>query len=213
MKIGIIGSGVVGQQLGLGFIRTDHEIKIGTRDTSKLSDWQKNAGTKGSSGSFEEAASFGELIVLCTLWDGTKNAIDLAGTNNFTGKILIDVTNPLDFSKGSPPILASAFRNSGGEQVQKWLPDAKVVKAFNIVNAHIMINPNMQDGMPDMFIAGNDTNAKQKVIEIIEQLGWKGIHDLGDISMSYWLETFAMLWIHYGFKNNHWAHAFKLLKK
>jgi hypothetical protein len=76
-----------------------------------------------------------------------------------------------------------------------------------------MINPNMQDGMPDMFIAGNDANAKQKVTELIEQFGWKGIHDLGDVSMAYWLETFAMLWIHYGFKNNHWTHAFKLLVK
>lgn len=213
MKIGILGSGVVGQQLGLGFIRTGHEVKIGTRDTSKLSDWQKQAGTKGSAGSFEEAASFGELIVLCTLWTGTNSALEMAGQNNLSNKILIDVTNPLDFSKGVPPAFVATPGNSGGEQIQNWLPDTKVVKAFNIINAYIMINPAMQEGKPDMFIAGNDVNAKQKVTELISQFGWEGIHDLGDISMSYWLETFAMLWIHYGFKNNHWTHGFKLLKK
>jgi predicted dinucleotide-binding enzyme len=215
MKIGIIGSGVVGQQLGLGFSRLGHTVKIGTRDGSKLSDWLKLAGKNASAGNNKDAAEFGELIVLATGWAGTENAINLSGKENFAGKIVIDVTNPLDFSKGAPPRLDASPENSGGEKVQKWLPDSKVVKAFNIINAHIMIDPHREEGDPDLFICGNDQKAKDQVKSFAEQWGWKNknVTDLGDISEAYWLEALAMLWIHYGFKNNTWIHAFKLLKK
>jgi 8-hydroxy-5-deazaflavin:NADPH oxidoreductase len=213
MKIGIIGSGVVGQELGKGFIRLGHEVKIGTRDISKLSDWQKQAGVKGTAGSFEEAAKFGELMVLATFWSGTENAIKLAGIENFSNKILIDATNPLDFSQGPLPKMAVSPGNSGGEQIQKWLPKSKVVKAFNTISAHIMINPKLEEGEPDLFIAGNDDAAKKEVTSFAEKLGWKSVIDMGDISQAYWLETLAMIWIYYGFKFNNWTHAFKLLKK
>ncbi len=213
MKIGIIGSGTVGQQLGLGFIRLGHEVKIGTRSVDKLKDWINQAGEKASTGSPAEASKFGELLVLATSWEGTEGAIKIAGKENFSGKILIDVTNPLDFSQGPPPKIAVSPGNSGGEQIQKMLPKTKVVKAFNIISAYIMIKPGREEGDPDLFIAGNDSEAKQKVTSLAEELGWKSVIDMGDLSQSYWLETLAMMWIYYGFKNNSWSHAFKLLKK
>ena len=213
MKIGIIGSGIVGQQLGNGFLRLGHEVKIGNREPSKLSEWLKQAGEKASAGSNKEAAGFGELIVLATGWAGTENAISISGKENFAGKTVIDVTNPLDFSKGSPPQLDASPGNSGGEKVQRWLPDSGVVKAFNTINAYIMINAKRAEGDPDLFICGNDPEAKNKVTNFAKQWEWKNIIDMGDISEAYWLEALAMLWIHYGFKNNNWSHAFKLLIK
>jgi 8-hydroxy-5-deazaflavin:NADPH oxidoreductase len=213
MKIGIIGSGVVGQQLGLGLIKLGHEVKLGTREVTKLNEWKQKAGGKALAGSNEDAAKFGELIVLATNWAGTENAINLAGKSNFKGKIVMDVTNPLDFSKGSPPQIDASPGNSGGEKVQKWLPDSKVVKAFNIVNAYVMISPQREEGDPDLFICGNDKDAKKQVTNFAKRWGWKSIIDLGDISEAYWLETLTILWVHYAFMNNTWSHAFKLLKK
>lgn len=212
MKIGIIGSGNVGQQLGLGFIKLGHEVKIGTRDVSKLSDWEKTAGEKGSAVSLKDAAEFGEIIVLATSWSGTENAINLAGKENFKNKILIDVTNPLDFLNGTPG-LAVSFGNSGGEQIQKWLPEAKVVKAFNIINAYTMCNPKREEGVPDLFIAGNDKNAKDIVSKFAKEWGWGSVIDTGDITQAYWLEALAMIWINYAFKFKQSSHAFKLLRK
>ncbi len=213
MKIGIIGSGVVGQQLGLGFIRLGHEVKIGTRDVSKLAEWLRQAGGNASVGSFKEAAEYGEIIVLATSWAGTENAINLAGKENFSNKILIDVTNPLNFSQGPPPKLAASYGNSGTEQIQSWLPAARIVKAFNTISAYIMIDPKREEGEPDLFIAGSDEGAKKSVTEFARKFGWKSVIDMGDLSQAYWLETFAMMWIYYGFRFNNWTHAFKLLKK
>ena len=213
MKIGIIGSGVVAQQLGLGLIKLGNEVKLGTRDTSKLNEWKQQAGNKASVGSNEDAAKFGELIVLATGWAGTENAIKLAGKQNFDGKIVMDVTNPLDFSKGTPPRLDASPANSGGEKVQQWLKDSKVVKAFNTINAYTMINAPREEGDPDLFICGNDVEAKKTVTKFADGWGWKSVIDMGDISMAYWLEAFAMMWILYAFKTNSWSHAFKLLKK
>lgn len=212
MKVGILGSGMVAQQFGNGFLRIGDEVKLGTRDSSKLSDWLKQADTKASVGSFEDAARFGEMLVLATFWAGTENAINLAVKKNFSGKILIDVTNLLDFSQGTPPKFLSGVGNSGGDQVQRWLPDAPVVKAFNTINAYIMISPMREEGLPNLFIAGND-DAKKSVVSVAGRWEWKSINDLGDISNAFLLEAFAQLWIIYAFKNNSWMHAFKLLKK
>lgn len=214
MNIGIIGSGVVARTLAKGFLRSGHSVKLGTRDVGKLKDWVQEAGTdRATIGSNQEAAEFGELIVVATGWSGTEGAIELAGVGNFAGKVVIDVTNPLDVSQGPPPKLAVQYPESGGELVQRWLPEAKVVKAFNIISASIMINPHLEDGDPDLFIAGNDDRAKKVVSGIAKDWGWANVHDLGDITNSYWLETFAMLWIYFGFRNNHWTHAFRLLMK
>ena len=203
----------MGQQLGFGFLKQGHNVKLGTRDSSKLEDWLKEAGDKASVGTTAEAAKFGDIIIIATGWVGTESAINSAGKENFKGKIVIDVTNPLDFSEGTPPKMTSVQGNSGGERVQKWLSESKVVKAFNTINAYIMVNPKYEEGNPSLLICGNNYDAKKQVTSFAENFGWKSVIDMGDISMAYWLECFAMVWIHYAFKNNHWTHAFSLLIK
>lgn len=212
MKIGLLGSGVVGQTMGLGLTKIGHHVMIGTRDPSKLLDWQKGAGNNASVGSTKEAASFGEAIILATAWDGTEQAIKDAGEENFKNKILIDVTNPLDFSKGVPPKMLSSPGNSAGEQVSKWIPGAKVVKAFNTIGSHIMVSPKREEGQPDLLIAG-DEEGKELVKQIAQSWGWISIVDMGGLNQSYLLEALAQLWIEYGFKYNTWNQAFKLLRK
>lgn len=213
MEIGILGSGIVGTQLALGFLKLGYEIKMGTRDISKLDSWVKEAGTNASIGSFEDAAKFGELIVIATSWLGAKNAIELAGKENFSNKTVIDVTNPLGKLEGGMPAFDASPGNSAGERIQNWLPEAKIVKAFNTVNAHTMWNPKREEGDPDLFIAGNNENAKNEVSSIAKKWGWKRIIDMGDISKSIWLESLAMFWINYLFKYKVNTHAFKLLLK
>jgi 8-hydroxy-5-deazaflavin:NADPH oxidoreductase len=211
MKIGILGAGEVGQKLGAGFIDLGHDVKIGTRDQSKLKEWL-TTNQKASTGSFAEAASFGEIVVIATSWDGALNAIKMADTKNFSGKIVIDVTNPLDFSKGTPPSLAVGKTDSAGETIQRTLPEARVVKAFNIVGNTHMKNPDFPGGPPTMFICGNDDVAKKAVEGILESFGWESV-DIGGIEGSRLLEPLAMLWITYFFKTGTGNHAFKLLKK
>jgi predicted dinucleotide-binding enzyme len=214
MKIGILGSGNVAQTLGSGLLKLGHEVTLGTRDTSKLSEWLKdNTISKARAESFKDAAEFGEVIFLATFGLATATAIDMAGVDNFKDKIVVDVTNPLDFSDGAPPKLASSPGNSLGEQIQKQLPKAKVVKAFNSIGAHIMIDAKREEGTPNLLIAGNDNRAKKWVADLASQWGWSDTIDIGGIDNAYWLEAFAMLWILYGFKTNNWQHAFKLLKK
>lgn len=212
MKIGILGSGDVGRKLGDGFISLGHAVKIGTRDPSKVTEWVAKHGNKASSGGFAEAASFGELVVLATSWVGTSGVIRVADPENFDGKVVIDVTNPLDFSQGMPPRLAVGHTDSGGETIQRLLPDARVVKAFNTVGNPHMVHPEFPGGPPTMFICGNDTEAKKIVTGILTSFGWETI-DVGGIEMSRLLEPLAMLWIMYYFKTNSGNHAFKMLRK
>ena len=214
MKVGILGSGVVGQALGTGFATLGHDAKIGTRNPNdeKITAWARKTGAKASVASFRDAAAFGELAVLATSWSGTENAIKLADPKNLSGKVVIDVTNPLKFAPNSPPTLALAGTDSAGEQVQRWLPGAKVVKAFNIVGNSLMFRPQLPGGPPDMFICGNETSAKVKVTEILQAFGWDVI-DIGGIEGARYLEPLAMVWIMHGVRSNSWNHAFKLLRK
>jgi predicted dinucleotide-binding enzyme len=215
MKIGIIGSGMVAQQLGLGFLKLGHEVMLGTRHPDKLNEWLIQAGKGASVGSFKDAAGFGELIALATLWNNgaTEEAIRMAGKDNFAGKIVMDVTNPLaPGGEKQPPKLALAYPDSAGVMVQSWLPKSKVVKAFNTITAYYMANPKLKEGTPTMFIAGNDASANNTIKEIAEKWGWD-VEIVGGIEQSYLLEALAMLWIRYGFLHNYWKHAFKLLKE
>jgi len=143
---------------------------------------------------------------------GTENALTLAGRDRLSGKIVIDTTNPLDFSAGVPPRLALGHTDSAGEQVQRWLPDARVVKCFNIVGHAHMVNPSFPGGPPDMFLCGNNAAAKQAVSELASTLGWPTI-DIGGIEGARLLEPLAMLWISHGFQTGAWNHAFRLLRK
>ena len=214
MKIGILGSGDVGQRLGTGFAGLGHEVKMGTRDpnSDKVKGWISTAGARASAGSFDEAAAFAEIAVLATGWSGTENAIRLADPKNLAGKVVIDVTNPLIFAPNAPPTLALGHTDSGGEQVQRWMPQAHVVKAFNIVGNPHMVNPQFPGGPPDMFICGNDGDAKAAVIEICSAFGWPTI-DIGGIESARLLEPLAMLWITIYIRTHSGNHAFKLLRK
>lgn len=210
-RIGIIGSGQVGRSLGAGFLAHGHEVKIGSRTPSKLEDWASEHDA-ASTGTFAEVADFGELVVLATLWGGTESAIDLAGPERLGGKVVIDATNPLDFGGGFPPKLALGQTDSGGEQVQRWIPHARVVKAFNSVGHAHFVAPDFPGGPPDMFIAGEDAEAKGTVTQICERFGW-GVVDMGGIASSRLLEPLAILWITHGARSEGWDHAFKLLRK
>ncbi len=211
MRIAILGTGNVGRSLANGFLKTGHEVMMGAREpgNAKAREWASGAGAGASSGTFADAARFGELAVLATLWDGTENALRLAGPSNLAGKILIDATNPL---KGAPPALALGHTDSGGEQVQRWVPGARVVKAFNTVGHAHMVHPQFPGGPPDMFICGNDASAKTAVTEILTSFGW-GTIDVGGIEGSRLLEPMCILWVNYGIRTNTWNHAFKLLRK
>lgn len=222
MKIGVIGSGDVGRRLADGLVDLGYQVKIGTRDTSKkeIIEWvdKHRKGGKESEnasvGDFAEAASFGDdLIVLCTSWNGTSNAIKMADPVNMTGKVVIDTINPLDFSQGLPPRMAVGITDSAGEINQRLLPGAKVVKAFNIVGNPHMVHPDFTCGPPTMFICGDDEKAKKMVIEtILTPFGWETI-DIGGIEGARLLEPLAMLWITHYFRTGTGNHAFKLLKK
>ena len=209
MKIGIIGSGDVGQKLGHGFIQSGHEVAIGTRDPSagKLNGWQAEAGERGHVHTFAEAATFGEVLVLATAWSGTQHAIELADPKNFAGKVVLDATNPLQYEEGQPLRLALGHTDSAGEQVQRWLPDAHVVKAFNITGNGNFYKPNYPNGPAQMFIAGNDADAKKTVAEICDAFGWQA-EDIGGIEGARYLEPLAMVWIHHAFTNKEYTHSF-----
>jgi 8-hydroxy-5-deazaflavin:NADPH oxidoreductase len=212
-KIGVLGSGVVGQVLAAGFAGLGHDVKLGSRDpkSEKVTAWVKKTGEHASAGNFEETAAFGEIVVLSTLWSGTENALKLAGAKNLAGKVLIDTTNPLKSEPNAPPGLAIGHTDSGGESVQRWAPTARVVKCFNTVGNAFMVNPKFPGGPPDMFICGNDADAKTTVTEVCKNFGWPTI-DIGGIEGSRLLEPMCILWVMYGVRSGTWSHAFKLLR-
>lgn len=210
IRVGILGSGDVGRALATGFIDLGHDVKIGSREPEKLADWVEKAGERASAGTFEEVARFGDLIVLATHGQGTESALRMAGPQNFDGKVVIDTTNPLDFSAGAPPRLFVGVTDSLGEQVQRVVPGAKVVKAFNTVGNALMVHPKLPGGPPDMFIAGNDDDAKKIVSQICEHWGW-GVIDLGGIDASRYLEPMCLVWVLHGIRSGSWTHAFKML--
>jgi len=209
----VLGTGEVGKTLARGFAARGHEVMIGSRDAAKAKAAAADAGERVEGGSFADASSFAELAVLATLWSGTESALQMAGPESLAGKIVIDATNPLVFSEGRPPELALGHTDSGGEQVQRWLPGARVVKAFNIVGNPHMVDPDFPGGPPDMFIAGDDPDAKATVTEILDSFGWPGSIDAGGIEGARLLEPMCILWVRYGIVSGSWNHAFKLLRK
>jgi predicted dinucleotide-binding enzyme len=215
MNIGILGSGEVGQKLGGGFIELGHRVRIGTRDPNqeKIKEWIKKSGDSASAGTFSQAAAYGQLIVVATSWNGTLEAIRMCDPKDLVDKTVIDVTNPLDFSAEGLPKLAVGYTDSAGEIIQRLLPEANVVKAFNTVGNPHMVHPEFPNGPPTMFICGNNDNAKKTVInEFLTKFGWESI-DIGGIEGSRLLEPMAMLWISHYFQTNNGNHAFKLLHK
>jgi predicted dinucleotide-binding enzyme len=190
---------MVGQKIGGALAARGHKVKIGTRSPAKgsLKEWALKTGENASVGTFAEAARFGETVFLCTKGDATLQALELAGPGNFEGKAVVDVTNPLDFSKGMPPSLIREFANTNslGEEVQRALPGARVVKSLNTVNCEVMVNPALSGGEPTMFVCGNDAEAKKSVKGILESFGWRDIIDLGDITAARGLEMILPIWL------------------
>jgi len=209
MKIGILGSGGVAQSLGAGFLGRGDTVMLGTRDPAKLKEWLEQH-PKASVGSFKDAVTFGEIVVLATLGTAVVSVIESCGASAFEGKLVIDATNPLRFDDEGPH-LAVGFDDSLGEQVQRALPDARVVKAFNTVGSQHMVHPQFESGPPTMFLAGNDDAAKQAVVSILHDFGWDAA-DLGGIESARYLEPMCMAWVAYGRGAGNWHHAFKLLR-
>jgi len=199
MKIGILGSGMVGQTIGERLVTLGHEVKLGSRQqgNEKALAWAQKVGAKGSAGTFAEASAFGALVFNCTLGSASLEALAQAGAPNLKGKILIDVAVPLDFSKGMPPSLFSGNTDSLGEAAQRLLPETKVVKTLNTVNCAVMVEPKrVGGGDHDMFVAGNDAGAKAEVSEYLRTwFGWKSVLDLGDITASRATESYLPLWL------------------
>jgi predicted dinucleotide-binding enzyme len=187
---------------------------LGTRDTAKeeVARW-KEQNPPGHTGTFEEAAKFGEIIVLATGGKVTSNAIEMAGIENFTGKTVIDTTNPIAAEAPVNGVLKffTDLNESLMERVQRQIPDAHVVKAFNSVGNALMYKPILKGGSPSMFICGNNVEAKQQVAEILESFGWE-TEDMGAVEAARAIEPLCILWCIPGFISNHWMHAFKLLR-
>lgn len=212
-KIGILGSGVVGQALGDGFIKYEHQVMIGTRDTSKLEEWKSKAGEKASTGSFSDAASFGEIIVLASKGTATKEVIEMAGHQHLNGKTIIDATNPIADAPPENGVLKyfTTLDKSLMEDLQDLYPGAHFVKSFSMLGSHLMVNPDFGGEKPTMFICGNNENAKKTVTDILDQFGFE-IEDMGGVEAARAIEPLAMLWCIPGFRENRWTHAFRILK-
>ena len=197
MRIGIIGTGVVGNTIGTKLVQLGYDVKMGSRtaNNEKAAEWVKNTGSRASQGTFEDAASFGEILFNCTPGNVSIEALKMAGAQNLKGKVLVDVANALDFSKGMPPTLPVSNTDSVGEQIQRAFPEAKVVKSLNTLAAQVMMSPMAVPGEHDVFVSGNDPQAKARVQKLLGEVGWKNIIDLGDISTSRGTEMYFALFI------------------
>ena len=200
MKIAVLGTGMVGNALATKLVNIGHEIMIGSRSANSDAgqEWLRSVGGKAQIGTFADAAAFGETVFDCTNGANSIAALRSAGAKNLRGKILIQVGNPLDTSKGMPPTLTVCNTDSLGEQVQREFPEVRVVKALNTVNCEIMIAPSRLPGDHELFICGNDATAKREVAKCLsEWFDWKpgNIIDLGDITRSRGTEMFLALWV------------------
>ena len=198
MKIGVLGTGMVGSTLASRFAALGHEVRMGARESgnARAKAWVAGAGKNASSGDFAEAAAFGEIVFNCTLGEKAVEALRAAKKENLKGKVVVDVSNPLDFSRGMPPrVLTGPNGESLGERIQEELPEARVVKALNTVNAGVMVDPKRVGGESDLFVCGNDADAKTRVAALLRELGWTRVHDLGPIVAARGTEAYLLFWI------------------
>lgn len=209
--VAVLGNGVVGISVAKGFSDLGYRVIFGTRNAAGDKTRAALAAVPGATAaSFADAAKAADIAFVALPWSGLSAGLQAAGAANLAGKLVIDASNPLDFSTGAP-VMVVGHTDSAGETVQRLLPQSKVVKAFNIITAGHMVQPKFADGTPDMLIAGNDEAAKASVGAILNAFGWRKAIDMGDITASRLLEPFAMVWINYGVRNGHWTHGFSLL--
>jgi len=199
MKVGVLGTGVVGQTLAGKLVSLGHAVTMGSRraGNEKALAWAQAAGDRADQGSFADAASFGELVINATAGVASLEALTAAGSERLAGKVLIDVANPLDFSAGMPPTLSVANSDSLGEQIQRAFGQARVVKALNTISADVMVDPAIVPGAHTIFMSGNDGEAKGQVSELLQSFGWpeERIMDLGDITAARGMEMYLLLWL------------------
>jgi predicted dinucleotide-binding enzyme len=199
MKVGVLGTGSVGKAIASKLIELGHEVTMGSRSPAgeALGEWVDGAGERGSGGSFADAAAAGELLFNCTAGGASLEALAAAGAGNLAGKTLVDVANPLDFSRGMPPVLTVCNDDSLGERIQAAFPEANVVKALNTVNAAIMVAPDSVPGAHNIFVCGDDEGAKGETVEMLESFGWprEAVINLGGISAARGTEMYLPLWL------------------
>ena len=198
MNVAVLGTGNVGHAIGTGLVRAGEQVMMGSRtpDNAKAAAWA--ASSNARHGTFAEAARFGEVVFNCTSGTASLEALGQAGADNLSGKILIDVSNPLDFSKGFPPYLTICNTDSLGEQIQQAFPEAKVVKALNTMNSALMVEPSLVPGDHNVFLSGNDPAAKTEVTRLLNAwFGWKPaqVIDLGDITTARGPEMLLAMWV------------------
>lgn len=199
MRIGVLGTGTVGRTLAQALVDRGHEVRMGSRAAGhdKAVAWAGDAGPLASEGSFADAAAFGELVINATAGTASLEALQAAGAEQLAGKVLIDVANPLDTSKGMPPTLSVCNDDSLGESIQRAFPEVRVVKALNTVTAAVMVKPDLVPGTHTIFICGDEDAAKSQVAALLEELGWPApsILDLGDITAARGMEMYMPLWL------------------
>lgn len=199
MNIGVLGTGTVGQTIATKLVAMGHFVKMGARSATseRAAGWTRRTGAGASHGTFADAAEFGEMLWNATAGAASLDALAAAGADNVEGKVLIDIANPLDFTKGLPPSLFAGNTDSLGERIQSAFPRAKVVKALNTINAHVMVEPaRVAGGDHTVFVSGNDADAKARVTQILrEGFGWKDVIDLGDITTARGTESYLPLWL------------------
>jgi hypothetical protein len=210
-RVGILGSGDVAKQLGRGFAAHGYDVMLGTRDAAKLNAWKKETPGKVSVGTVSQAAGHGDLVILATHGAVTVAVLEGVGPRAFDGKLVLDATNPLDFSRGAPTLLFG-LTDSLGERVQRKLPGAKVVKCFNTVSSVKMADPRFASGPARMWICGDDPEAKRSVDGVLRELGWAGALDVGGIDAARWLEAMVPLWVRAGQVLNTWEHILQVVR-
>jgi predicted dinucleotide-binding enzyme len=209
-RFGVLGSGEVGQTLAKGLASAGYEVRIGTRTPGKLAQFSKSSGIPA--GSFAEVAGWAQAVVLAVLGTAALDAIELAGSKNLDGKLVIDTTNPITNDPPEDGVLRSFTgpNESLMERLQTAYPKVAFVKAFNSVGSDLMVHPILSGGPPTMFYCGNDSAAKGVVAHLLEQFGWESA-DMGGAAAARALEPLAQLWCIPGFRENDWVHASRLL--
>jgi len=199
MKIGVLGTGSVGRRIATKLVELEHEVTMGSRsaDGEALREWVEGTGPGAAGGTFADAAAAGELLFNCTAGETSLEALATAGADNLSGKVLVDVSNPLDFSGGMPPTLTVCNDDSLGERIQAAFPEARVVKSLNTINNQVMTDPGRLPGAHNVFVCGEDEEAKEAVKELLVEFGWppESIVDLGGIAAARGTEMYLPLWL------------------
>jgi hypothetical protein len=212
-KIGVVGSGIVGQVLADGFLKHGWAVMRGTREPSKLAAWKASSGPHASVGTFAEAASFGEVVVLASKGTAAEETVRLCGPERLAGKTVLDAMNPIADVPPTNGVLAfyTGPNESLMERLQRLAPQARFVKAFSCVGHAWMVNPDFHGLKPSMFICGDDAAAKRETARILEAFGWE-TEDMGAVEAARAIEPLCRLWCIPGFLHNRWNHALRMLR-